>query len=705
MKDLRACIRAVAAVMATIATINVADSPVPSHIFYRSPSQDTVVEVVGMHPFHIHLPDKERSEDIWWTLFFEPKYQQTFRPVRIARSLFGDVLVDIPSCETEQKKGHAIIVSGSDVTDRASTDLMAENFYLPSDFKSILTFNPKVQTFSFNLNLYIGLDRWLEGLYICIYGPYVWARNDLGFYETIVNAGTEGYPAGYFDRVEVPADNLLHSFEVYARGEVPSGLPDNEMVFPQQTNIPVDAGRGAGDSITIQEFTLDATDPLTLQGLNFARIEVGKISKSGFSDLRIALGYEIFQEEDYNLGVELLAVLPTDPYPDPRFLFEPQIGNDHHVEFGATAHGHYTLWRCEEKGKKLDIVFDGQLSHMFNNNQCRTFDLVGKGLSRYMLAEKMTTDFEAIPLAVAPAPAAVGNVVATVGDADQFADIIIDEGETRFFFAREFAPVANFTTVPVTVGVAYQIDFTGYFNYSRQWCCSGFSWDLGVNVWYRSCEDINFRDRHCDDFPEQTWALKGNGNVYGFVDQTTTNLLITEPNQANLATAITNGNAFFTAAPGGYPIGIPDDASHSTIQYGSITGDDANPEITSGSYAINSPDTLVLEYGILNHKETTDAIDVATGTPIQTVLSPDFITLNDLDLCAAGTRGISCKIFTHFNYTCMRRENWFPYIGIGGEAEFGRGSDGAGFQNSKPGCRNAALSQWGVWIKLGLSYH
>jgi hypothetical protein len=85
-----------------------------------------------------------------------------------------------------------------------------------------------------------------------------------------------------------------------------------------------------------------------------------------------------------------------------------------------------------------------------------------------------------------------------------------------------------------------------------------------------------------------------------------------------------------------------------------------------------------------------------------------FLTQDDLNLNSARTKGISNKIFTHFAYNWYDHEDWIPYLGIGAEVEFGGGKKCCGSDNCREkscsGCKNTAISQWGIWLKGGASF-
>ena len=93
----------------------------------------------------------------------------------------------------------------------------------------------------------------------------------------------------------------------------------------------------------------------------------------------------------------------------------------------------------------------------------------------------------------------------------------------------------------------------------------------------------------------------------------------------------------------------------------------------------------------------------AASITIQTSLNPVFLSSTAVDVCERTTRGMSSKLFTHFSYTWKDREGWIPYLGIGGEAEFGHNNCNT-CETDCDQCISCALSQWGIWLKGGMSF-
>ena len=80
---------------------------------------------------------------------------------------------------------------------------------------------------------------------------------------------------------------------------------------------------------------------------------------------------------------------------------------------------------------------------------------------------------------------------------------------------------------------------------------------------------------------------------------------------------------------------------------------------------------------------------------VQTSNPAILVTDEDINDCSALLpRAISHKLFTYFGYTRDRNVGVVPYIGVGAFVEW----------SCKCVCNNSAHSQWGVWLKTGISY-
>ncbi len=405
---------------------------------------------------------------------------------------------------------------------------------------------------------------------------------------------------------------------------------------------------------------------LLFNGLHYARIDCEDHTAAGFAELRAEFGWDYWHDACNHFGFNVQAAAPTGKRPKACRVFEPMIGNGHHWELGAGFSGHHLFYLCSENDRAVGFYYDVNLTHLFGTKQRRTFDLCDRPNSRYMLAERLGKP--------------VSLLIGTSGDAGVDPD---------FQFKNEYTPVANLTTLDVHVSAALQADIVAMFNF----CFCNWSVDVGYNFWMRSSENIHPRDARgfdeceapslCDPRNLKTWALKGDARVYGFV-----------------------GNA--ETLPADTPVALSATQSKATIHSGLNalgTSQDRliNAIIDNAELAFAIGDSfLVFEPG---------ASSLVAANLIRTSIQPVLLECNDIDF--HGTKGLSHKVFAHMSYTWWDHDCWVPFIGFGGFGEFGKSESKGSTRSSVTGCVSCpdnvktptcALSQWGVWLKGGISY-
>ncbi len=595
----------------------------------RSSSVDLVRQVVGVRDI---IEDLKCSDDCWpGYVGSVTEFTKSFNNLHISDCLFGTSLLGDGCCQ-------AIKVSGSGVANRGDGDLLADNFGLATDFQSVLNINPRITNVVGDLQGYFRLDRWLCGLYFYIHLPVTNTKWNLHVCEDVIDEGGQGYSQGYFGPGTIGRENLLNSFGDFVSGQ----------------NTP----------------TLSGTTPLgdafseTFNALEFARWGIGSCgsrTKTSLADLRFWLGYDWINCECYGFGVGAVVAAPTGNAPDGRYLFEPIVGNGQHWEFGGLVKGHYQFWENCDGTHRITGFTQANFTHLFNAKQVRTFDLCNKPLSRYMLAEKLTSNNSSPFLYGDPVEGSTANPTLST-----------------YKFAQEYTPVANLTTFCVDVSASIQVDWVAMLTYSR---CN-FTWDLGYNLWYRGCENIKF-DCACENLiAKNTWALKGDAHVFGFAAISNDDLPI-DINQ---------------------PVTLGATESQATIHKGTNAGQtdpNRNPGIDNPQFAL-AGNQAGTEFVLLDADTTSDD---QTRTSIQSV----FITGDDIDVCAAQTKGLSNKIFTHVSYH-WECACWEPFFGAGAMGEFGSNDKcrkkncDTNCNNDDKDCRRCSLSQWGVWIKSGFVF-
>ncbi|MDR3550335.1 MAG: hypothetical protein P4L31_02910 [Candidatus Babeliales bacterium] len=611
------------------------------------------------------------TECAYGSVSLTAQYNRSFNGIDIAKSLMLSVGSQTNSCGFP----FFTIAGSQQFTPRSPFDMLAENFYLPPDFNNLINIQPLIENVIVDIDFYMGLDNWLSGLFFQINAPINFSRWSLRVNpdDQNIQLGTSGYAPGYFNNDGVDRSLLLNSFSDYWSGKVPFGATG-----------------------------------VTFNPLCYAKVEgcSGNESVTRLAELAAIVGWNFIDRQRGHLGVGALMRAPTGNRPTARLLFEPISGNGGHWELGAHITSHYTFFECD--ANSLGFYIDANITHLFNARQTRTFDLIGKPLSRYMLAQKLGTP--------------VANLTGS--------DSSTGPGTTTpsAQFQHIFSPVANLTTRTLKVSAAVQADIAAQFTYSAG---DGFSADIGYNFWARSCDKFSF-DKCIDNsacptscrssascsspacaatFAPDTWALKGDAYVIGF-DTT-------------------------TATP--TPVALSATESGATIYSGTnfpITGAN-NSDLTPAQSNVgidNREFAFTIAGNPLFGTTTGDA-----GTQTRTSIEPVFIKESDINF--AGTRGMSHKIYTHLSYTWLEGVCGTPFIGIGGFGEFGVNASDCNDSTSCPtscpesscaqscpsscasscsdscsmvtttssscntsSCTTASLSQWGAWIKMGTSF-
>jgi hypothetical protein len=558
------------------------------------------------------LPSKDcRSNGL---LSLAIAYMQSFKSHSINKALFG-----VP-CPT-------IIISGSSIPTRnAQTDWLADYFYLPTDFQSQLTFRPRLDHILLDFNYYTDLTEWCEGLYLFIEAPLEHTRWRLRMDEQILSQGTDtgSYAAGYFTPQSLGTNQLLTSFAEYAAGVAPGSIT-------QAVNI---ADINAQPPPAVPQMTV-ALNPLTS-----ALISPTTRVKTRFADVRADLGYVFYVNECAHAGVYLEIAAPAGNRPNGNYFFEAVAGNGHFAELGGGIQGHFDICRCSQSGNAIGFYYDFVATHLFTTHQTRTFDLLGKPFSRYMLAEKMAT----------PTIAITGTTTAATT-----------------VFSNAFNPVANLSTIKVNVQTNVQLQATAMFNIA--YC--DWNFDVGYNFWYRSCDKIKINTTNTPLNGTILWALKGDAQVFGFASVTDPSV----PSQFNQFDAI--------------PLSATE--SQATITSGT--------NLVPGNLAdqnLNVDNAQLASAGASNIPLFTAPVPLSPI--INTSIQPVLLSINNLDVNSNRTHGMSSTVFANLSYAWPDWCDCQPFIGVGGQIEVGHDL------SSTSSCTSTSLSQWGVWLKAGLAF-
>jgi len=635
---------------------------VTPYLAFRSQGINGPREMVGWQTA-INRYDMDQN---YCVLTITPEYARSFRHKDITTALFCNALT-APTANTHQCSLSSttkccspqaicccdcpvIKIQGTKVTDRDPLALMAENFYLPTDYKSEITFKPVINNFIVDLNMYIGFDEWLEGLYFRLHAPLCHSNWNMRIGEYIQKPGTQNYDVGYFNDSYIPSDYLNPEVHGIARSSLLHSFCDY-----------IAAGK-----------SIQAVPNNTYESLAYARINKQGLSSTRFAEITAACGYNFILCEDYYCGLNLRAAAPTGNRPKARWLFEPIVGNGHHWELGTGLDSRVCIWRSEDEDRDVTMYLDATLTHLFKTQQTRTFDLKGKPLSRYMLAMKFRPDTTNL---------LVGNdsSTATIPPA-QYAQIL--------------TPVANLTTGQCYVSASVQGEVIAKIAYSYK----NLQYDIGYNFWGRS--HLKIRNLTTPQLESHAWGLKGDAFVYGF--PTTYNPLIVNPQGIPLS-ATEQRATIFHGTNRDFDIRFIDPACDESVHWNMNAGVD-NPALAFNSALEPMATHATADQDPISH----EAIWYAT----QSSQEPIFITRNDIDISGAETSGRSHKLFMHLSYAWQDRP-YCPFLGIGGEVEFGSSQDCCCRSINRTSCstscctpshKTISLSQWGIWLKAGLTF-
>jgi len=614
------------------------------------------------------------------------EYTKSFHPYYIGKTLFGccgsNCYYQNNCCGTNcgpcgpcgnnccDDQITTIRISGSGVENRGSCDWLADYFGLPTDFKSCVTFEPRIQNFILDFNLFVGLEC-CPGLYFRFGFPVVHTKWDLNMCECVENRGENNHWAGYFNKTYnntgsgyygISRENLVSNFTSFISGC--GTINSNDIVF---------------------------------NTLNYARMCPCDQKETALADVNAMLGWDFWCCDDYHFGVNVRASAPAGNRPNAHYLFEPIVGNGHHWAVGAGISGHWNFYKECDECNYWGVYVDANFTHLFKARQCRTFDLYCKPLSRYMLATYFGRPVEELKAGEDEASAAT--------PIKQFKDV--------------YTPVANLTTFPVDVSVDLQADVAVKFQHVR----GNWGFDLGYNFWNRGCENIAFVCECQCPFEENTWALKGDAFMYGFKVQPVTDL-IAAPLNPGVALSATQSKATICRGTNNRPDG---DLSANLEWY-------QNPGVDYrqlAQFTSVPPQFEGLRTVTPEARQAADFKKVYTSLEPQFISFCD-IDCNAARTRAMSHKIFGSIDYTWRNRECCDTQccgDWIPWLGLGFEVEIGHhlfddGCDaccqpcsgneyacgtGCCFPcdkccNDNCCCQFIPLSQWGIWLKGGVAF-
>ncbi len=290
---------------------------------------------------------------------------------------------------------------GSFYADRNRSDIIADYFGLPIDFRGTLAIKPLIENAIIDINLYFGLQDSGPGLFLWINAPIVHTRWTLGLDDCVVCdpkfRGCTEFPECYmFSAVDTPNQD----------SECPTPRPPTRRrpTCPRNSTLNVPRFLRNADCTTqsIREaLSGDFTFGDMTERWEFGRFSFCPKSKTGLADLDVMLGWNIIQNDYFHFGLFSVTVIPTGNRPKARYIFEPMIGDGKHWKLGGGASAHFSLFpNTDECWFNTGIYAYGRAVKAFETDQIRSLDFI-RGerepthlLSRYTLLKEFNTAME-----------------------------------------------------------------------------------------------------------------------------------------------------------------------------------------------------------------------------------------------------------------------------------------------------------------------
>ena len=627
---------------------------------------------------HIHQFDTQKS---YVSLSATVEYHSSIYPNKISSALFGNDVAHPPDCdlnltaEAHCSRTRYLMIQGSDYQgkERSERAWLADYFYLPRDYRSIVCYRPHINAILAQAELYLGLDGLLRGTYLRLLAPFVHTRWDLNMCEKIEEFGSNSHPTGYFATAAIPRALLVDTFESFMKGATPSCL--------------------VGDPAVPFSEAIDPT--IIFQPLRFARMSRLNRHRNGLADVRAALGFNIAQSEERSIGISINLALPTGPKNDATYLFNPIVGNGNHWEIGGGLNASTILWAGQDGENHVGFSIDGTIMYKLEDFEPRTFELKSLPNSAYMLMTKFgpNPDVDQIPTMNEK----VAGLTSSTPDCTTNAPLQQ--------FALEYAPVANLTTLNVSVGGNLQLDLTFMLNFT----VSEVSIDIGYNFWLNRGDEISNpasttqanseQNGLCDRTQRNTWALKGDARMFGYKIDTPAGATDGEPIalSATQSDQVRGTNATIHN-------GNNAREENRQVLLGTPASDDINKHIDNPLAAGTAIQPAPMTACVSLVRFPGDAEIVNTS------VDPIFLRCEDIDF--VEIRGKSHTFFAHLGFN-RELDSFVPHIGIGVFIEIGSNNTEStqNLQETSAQQRRERLSLvevtpsfWGVWLKGGMSF-
>ncbi len=130
-------------------------------------------------------------------------------------------------------------------------------------------------------------------------------------------------------------------------------------------------------------FPTDALEALSNPAYLFQKFD-GKKKKNGLAEVDFKLGTNLLNRDYFQIGMYSMLVIPLRGSANQEFVFNPFLGNNGHFGFGSGVTFKLPLL-CDPECQLFSFFAYFENIYFFRNHQKRTFDLIDRPWSRYLL--------------------------------------------------------------------------------------------------------------------------------------------------------------------------------------------------------------------------------------------------------------------------------------------------------------------------------
>ena len=295
----------------------------------REASQNLPLRMMGVAD-KMHLFDKEC--EFYGVFSVALGYERSFKGSKIGKYFGFD-----GTCSTLFSQDTTATTPNGIAPD-TNSDARAIDWGLGTSSRTTLSFSPRIDKVLIDLDLFLGLDEFINGLWMRVSAPLVWARYNLNPCEVVTTSDSTAYGPFFVNDT------------------------DAEVAVPYTTVV--DAWKAFGAYGDVHAATK-------------GKIRCGSDSKFRLGSLDLQFGYDMIRNECAHLGIFIHGVAATGNKADATYLFEP-IAGTYNWQLGGGLGGSWTMWNKNDE-QKLTLYGEWLMTHMFKRSQERLLGLTLNG--------------------------------------------------------------------------------------------------------------------------------------------------------------------------------------------------------------------------------------------------------------------------------------------------------------------------------------